>query len=50
MEMTARYYREQADRCRQLAKRVLDWSTRKTLLDVAIEYEKLAARAERKGK
>jgi hypothetical protein len=50
MEAKAEYYREQAQRCRALAKSATDWSIRQTLLDAAVEYDKLAERAARKRK
>ena len=50
MEAKADYYREQAQRCRGLAKGATDWSIRQTLLDAALEYDKLAERADRKHK
>ena len=49
-EAKAEYYRKQAQRCRDLAKDATDWSIRQTLLDAALEYDKLADRAEKKGK
>lgn len=42
------YYREQAERCRNPAKSILNWDVNQTLLDVAEEYEKLAKEAERR--
>jgi len=42
------YYREQAKRCRAMAKRTLDDDARLTLLTVAIEYDALAAEAEKR--
>ena len=42
MKPKARYYRDQAERSRALAKSMLDREVRKHLLEVAAEYEKLA--------
>ena len=50
MEAKAEYYRDQAQRCRHLAKGTTDWSIRQTLLDAALEYDKLAERADKKHK
>jgi hypothetical protein len=50
MEAKAEYYRGQAQRCRALAKSATDWSIRQTLLDAAVEYDKLAERADKKRK
>jgi hypothetical protein len=50
VEVQAEYYREQAQRCRVLAKGATDWSIRQTLLDAALEYDKLAERADKKRK
>ena len=50
MEAKAGYYRDQAQRCRDLAKSATDWSIRQTLLDAALEYDKHAERADRKRK
>ncbi len=43
------YYRAEADRSREIAKRCGDAATRAHLLDVAAQYEKLAEKAERGG-
>ena len=48
MQPKPEYYREQAERCRNLAKSILNWDAKQTLLDVAEEYEKLAREAERR--
>ena len=48
MEAKADYYRQQAHRCRDLARGTTDWSIRQTLLDAALEYDKLAERADKK--
>ena len=50
VEAKAEYYRVQAQRCRALAKSATDWSIRQTLLDAALEYDKLAERADKKRK
>jgi hypothetical protein len=50
VEVQAEYYRGQAQRCRALAKSATDWSIRQTLLDAAVEYDKLAERADKKRK
>ena len=50
MEAKADYYRQQAHRCRDLARGTTDWSIRQTLLDAALEYDKLAERADKKHK
>ena len=42
----ALYYRWQAERCRELAQRQLEGDVKAHLLDVARQYEKLAAAAE----
>ena len=41
------YYREQAKRCRLLAKRTIDREIADTLRGAAAEYDKLAENAER---
>jgi hypothetical protein len=46
MKPKARYYREQAERSRALAKNMLDREVRRHLIDVASEYEKLATEAD----
>ena len=40
------YYREQAQRCRDLAARIMDLQAKTTLLSVALEYDVLAREAE----
>ena len=46
MEVKAEYYREQANRCRDLARRITDAEAKTTLLKVALEYDGLAREAE----
>jgi hypothetical protein len=48
VEAKAGHYREQAQRCRDLAKGATDFGIRQTLLDAALEYDKLAERADKK--
>jgi len=45
MARTAEHYREEADRCRRLALDILDSEAKANLLDVARQYDKLAAEA-----
>ena len=48
MRVKASYYRKQAQRSRDLAKRVLAVDVKRHLLNVAEEYDKLAADSESK--
>jgi hypothetical protein len=45
--MTPEYYREQATRCRRLARDVLDREIEKRLLEIAEEFEKQALELEK---
>lgn len=45
MPRTAEHYREEAERCRNIAKGILDSDTRANFLDVARQYGKLADEA-----
>jgi hypothetical protein len=46
---TSGYLRELAERCRALARQMLDDDLRKTLLDIADEFEKEADALDKEG-
>lgn len=49
MRVKPEYYRQKAKNSRDLAKKCEDGTTRANLLDVAEQYEQLAAKAEQEG-
>ena len=49
MRVKPEFYRDQAQRCRDLAKVAANKSLRETLMGVAKEYDRLAAEADRHG-
>jgi hypothetical protein len=45
MPRTPEHYHQEADRCRRMAQDILERETKANLLDVAVQYDRLADQA-----